>query len=121
MNFASYFTPFQFYFFLIFHISPTAKVTTPPNPKTFKPNLSIVNMEKQLMDFNVFMEQDEDGIYVVTVPEIDGCYTQGKTLQEALERIKEAIEVCLEADNEEVNPMTFIGMQKVRIERNLPT
>ncbi|MEK6935177.1 MAG: type II toxin-antitoxin system HicB family antitoxin, partial [Nanoarchaeota archaeon] len=32
--------------------------------------------------------------YVAKVPEIEGCYTQGKTLQETLERIKEAIEVC---------------------------
>lgn len=69
------------------------------------------------MDFTVFIEQDEDGIYVARVPEIDGCYTQGKTLQEVLERIKEAIEVCLEADKEEVNPMRFVGIQKVQVER----
>ncbi|MBS3155504.1 type II toxin-antitoxin system HicB family antitoxin [Candidatus Woesearchaeota archaeon] len=74
-------------------------------------------MEKQIMDFNVFIEQDEDGIYVARVPEIDGCYTQGKTLQEVLERIKEAIEVCLEADKEKVNPMKFVGIQRVRVER----
>ena len=69
------------------------------------------------MDFNVFIEQDEDGIYVARVPEIDGCYTQCKTLQEVLERIKEAIEVCLEADKEKVNPMKFVGIQRVRVER----
>jgi len=70
------------------------------------------------MDFNVFIEQDEDGIYVAKVPELDGCYTQGKTLEEVIERIREAIEVCLEADKEEVNPMRFVGMQKVSIERS---
>lgn len=70
------------------------------------------------MDFTVLIEQDEDGIYVARVPEIEGCYTQGKTLEEVLERIKEAIEVCLEADKEEVTPMKFIGIQKVRIEKN---
>ena len=59
-------------------------------------------MEKQIMDFNVIIEQDEDGIYVARAPEIEGCYTQGKNLQEVLERIKEAIEVCLEADKEEI-------------------
>jgi predicted RNase H-like HicB family nuclease len=52
-------------------------------------------MEKQVIDFNVVIEQDEDGVYVATVPEIKGCYTQGKDLHEVLERIKEAIEVCL--------------------------
>lgn len=69
------------------------------------------------MNFDVLIEQDEDGIYVARVPEIDGCYTQGKTLQEVLERIKEAIEVCLEADKEEVNPMRFVGIQRVQVER----
>ncbi|MEK6859314.1 MAG: type II toxin-antitoxin system HicB family antitoxin [Nanoarchaeota archaeon] len=74
-------------------------------------------MEKQIIDFNVLIGQDEDGIYVARVPEIEGCYTQGKTLQEVLERIKEAIEVCLEADKEEVNPMRFVGIQRVQVER----
>lgn len=76
-------------------------------------------MERQVLDFTVIIEQDEDGIYVATAPEIDGCYTQGKTLQEALDRIKEAIEVCLEGDREEVNPMTFIGIQKIKINKPL--
>ena len=75
-------------------------------------------MENQL-DFNVIIEQDEDGIYIAKVPEIEGCYTQGKTLQEVFERIKEAIEVCLEGDKEEINPLTFIGIQKIRVEKNL--
>lgn len=44
--------------------------------------------------FTVLIEQDEDGIYVAKVPSIQGCYTQGKTSGEALERIKEAIHVC---------------------------
>ncbi|MDP3027073.1 MAG: type II toxin-antitoxin system HicB family antitoxin [Nanoarchaeota archaeon] len=74
-------------------------------------------MEKQIMDFNVLIEQDEEGIYVARVQEIKGCYTQGKTLQEVLERIKEAIEVCLEADKEEVNLMKFVGIQRVSVEK----
>ena len=69
------------------------------------------------MDFDVLIEQDEDGIYVARVPEIEGCYTQGKTLQEVIERIKESIEVCLEADKEEVNPMKFVGIQRVSVEK----
>jgi predicted RNase H-like HicB family nuclease len=73
-------------------------------------------MEKT-MDFNVFIEQDEDGIYVARVPEIEGCYTQGKTLEEAIERIKEAVEVCLEADKEDINPMKFVGIQRISINK----
>jgi predicted RNase H-like HicB family nuclease len=72
-------------------------------------------MDKQ--EFDVFIEQDEDGIYIAKVSEIEGCYTQGKTLEEVIERIKEAIEVCLEADKEEIIPMRFVGMQRVKINK----
>ena len=58
-------------------------------------------MEKNILDFTVIIEQDEDGIYVANVPELEGCHTQGKTLQAVLERIKEAIEVCLEGVSKE--------------------
>ena len=72
---------------------------------------------EEKMDFTVVLEQDEDGIYVASIPELEGCYTQGKTLQIVLERIKEAIEVCLEGDKETINPMTFVGIQKIRVQK----
>lgn len=53
---------------------------------------------KKDLQFKVLLEQDEDGLYVASVPELPGCYTQGKTLEEARERIKEAIELVLESD-----------------------
>ena len=52
------------------------------------------------LQFKVLIEQDEDGIYIASVPELPGCYTQGKTLEETRERIKEAIEVVLESDKD---------------------
>ena len=70
------------------------------------------------MEFAVVIEQDEDGIYVATVPEIQGCYTQAKTIPELLERIREAIELCLEADKEEIRPMKFIGLQKIQFKKS---
>ncbi|MEK6915776.1 MAG: type II toxin-antitoxin system HicB family antitoxin [Nanoarchaeota archaeon] len=69
------------------------------------------------MEFTVIIEQDEDGIYVASVPEIQGCYTQAKTIPELLERIKEAIELCLETDNEGIKPMKFIGLQKLQFKK----
>ena len=74
-------------------------------------------MEKKVLNFTVLIEQDEEGLYVATVPDIHGCYTQGKTISQVLERIKEAIEVCLEADKEEIEQMKFIGVQQIEIER----
>lgn len=52
------------------------------------------------LQFKVLIEQDENGIYVVSVPELPGCYTQGKTLEQARRRIKEAIELVLETDED---------------------
>ncbi len=50
------------------------------------------------LQFKVLIEQDEDKIYVASVPELPGCYTQGKTLEQVRERIKEAIEMVLESN-----------------------
>lgn len=56
-------------------------------------------MAKELQ-FKVLIEQDEDGLYVASVPELPGAYTQGKTLEEARERIREVIELILESDKD---------------------
>ena len=49
------------------------------------------------LDFKVFLERDEEyGGYVVVCPSLQGCYSQGKTVEEALVNIREAIELCLE-------------------------
>lgn len=57
-------------------------------------------MKRKVLDFTVVIEQDESGWYVATVPELQGCHTQGKTIDQVLERVKEAIELCLETDKE---------------------
>jgi predicted RNase H-like HicB family nuclease len=44
----------------------------------------------------LFMEKDENGFYVVECPVLEGCYTQGKTIDEALKNIREVIEMILE-------------------------
>ena len=44
----------------------------------------------------LFVEKDEDGFYVVECPLFNGCYSQGKTLDEALKNIREAIYLILE-------------------------
>lgn len=48
------------------------------------------------LKFPLFVEKDEDGFYVVECPLFKGCYTQGKTLDEALKNIKEVIAMILE-------------------------
>ena len=50
------------------------------------------------MHFKVVLEEDEEvGGYVVSCPGLQGCFSQGDTMEEALENIKEAIQACLES------------------------
>ena len=49
-------------------------------------------------DFYVIVEQDEDGIFIGEVPQLTACYSQGETLDELLENMKEVIEMCLECE-----------------------
>ncbi len=53
-------------------------------------------MEKKILNFTVILEPDTSGGYVVSCPELPGCYSQGETVEEALENIKEAILLTLE-------------------------
>lgn len=73
-----------------------------------------INMRKE---FTIIIEQDEDGIYVASVPELEGCHTQAKTLDELRERIKEAIQLYLEVESDLINevPLEFVGIQKVEV------
>ncbi|MCL4505705.1 MAG: type II toxin-antitoxin system HicB family antitoxin [Chloroflexi bacterium] len=51
----------------------------------------------RVLDFKVLIDPDEEtGGYVVTCPALPGCYSQGNTLDEALDNIREAILLCLE-------------------------
>ena len=49
--------------------------------------------------FSVVIERDSEGYYVASVPELHGCHTQAKTLDALTERIREAIELCLEVES----------------------
>ena len=67
-------------------------------------------------EFYVLIEKDEDGLFVGEVPQLRACYSQGRTLDELIENIKEVVELCLEEqlDTEERLP-EFIGVQKVTV------
>jgi predicted RNase H-like HicB family nuclease len=67
-------------------------------------------------EFTVIIEQDEEGYFVATVPELHGCHTQARSLDELMERVKEAIELCLEVQAEEdILPARFVGVQRVTV------
>ena len=57
------------------------------------------------MNYKVFFTKGDDGYIVAECPAIPGCISQGKTVQEAIKNIKEAIELCIECykeDNEKI-------------------
>ena len=56
-------------------------------------------MEK--LSVQVVVEQDEDGRYIASCPSLQGCYSQGDTFEEALENVKDVIEMCIEELREE--------------------
>lgn len=57
------------------------------------------------MQFNVTVDRDEDGIWIAECPAIPGCVSQGKTKNEALNSIREAIALCLEVRAEKGPPL----------------
>ncbi len=66
-------------------------------------------------EFTVIIEQDSQGYYVADVPELKGCHTQAKSLDELMSRVKEAIQLCLEVYGDEVPASHLIGVQKVAV------
>jgi len=69
-----------------------------------------------MTSFNVIIEKDEEGYYVSEVVELPGCHTQAKSVDELIERTKEAIALYLECTNPEVEVKSeFIGLQKIEV------
>jgi len=65
--------------------------------------------------FDVVIERDEEGMYVASVPQLPGCHTDAASLDELMVEIREAIQLCLEAQGEEPNHLEFVGIQRVTI------
>ncbi len=67
--------------------------------------------------FNVLMERDEDGFYIATVPDLPGCHTQARSLDELERRVREAVLLYLKASSEEIPPeLEFVGLQRIAVD-----
>ena len=66
-------------------------------------------------EFSVIIERDTEGYYVGTVPALRGCHSQARSLDELIIRIREAVEVCLEAQGDGLEPLDFVGVQTIRV------
>ncbi|MCH8067224.1 MAG: type II toxin-antitoxin system HicB family antitoxin [Nanoarchaeota archaeon] len=65
--------------------------------------------------FTVIIEKDEDGWYVSEVVGLPGCHTQGKTIDQLMERTKEAIRAYLKSSEEPEISGKFIGIQQLEV------
>jgi predicted RNase H-like HicB family nuclease len=66
-------------------------------------------------NFSVIIERDSDGTYVASVPALRGCHTQGSSLDQVMDRIREAIALCVEEQGEDIESLDFVGIQTVSI------
>lgn len=71
--------------------------------------------KKSNIHLPILVEIDEDGIYIVSCPVFNGCHSYGKTIDEAIDNIKEVIEMCLEEEERPENLNRFIGFRELEI------
>lgn len=80
--------------------------------------LSFVNGGLAMYEFDVVIFEDESGGYVAFVPALPGCHTQGDTLQELMDNVREAVELYLETlteeERKELLRQRVVGIQKVK-------
>jgi predicted RNase H-like HicB family nuclease len=65
--------------------------------------------------FDGVVERDSEGYFVASVPALAGCHTQARSLDDLMERIKEAIELCLEVEDIDAQQLDFVGVQRVTV------
>lgn len=65
--------------------------------------------------FTVLIEQDETGAYIAKVPDLKGCHTHARSIPALLERVREAIALCLDVEGEEAKPLRFVGVQQINV------
>lgn len=67
-----------------------------------------------MSEYSMIIERDSEGWYVGSVPQLQGCHTQARTIEELTERMKEAIELYLEEPHE-AEQTEFIGVHRLLI------
>lgn len=72
-------------------------------------------MKRSKREFHVVIERDEDGYFVADVPELPGCHTQAKSLDQLMKRAEEVITLYLEAQGRSHRGIEFIGVQRLAV------
>lgn len=72
-------------------------------------------IKEQKLHLPILIEQDEDNYFIVSCPVFKGCHSYGKTIDEALENIKEVIEICVAEKDEYIDVNRFVGFREMEI------
>ena len=67
------------------------------------------------MKFAITLEQDEDGFIIASCPALPGCHSQGKTRQEAVANIEEAIRGYISSKRKHDEPLPITEVEEVEI------
>ncbi|MBL0309562.1 MAG: type II toxin-antitoxin system HicB family antitoxin [Bacteroidetes bacterium] len=70
--------------------------------------------DEKTLHLPILIEQDEDDVYIVSCPSFKGCHSYGKTVEEALKNIREAIDLCME-DEPALEINKFIGFRELHV------
>lgn len=66
-------------------------------------------------EYNIIIEKDSEGYYIGSVPELRGCHTQAKSIDELMNRMEEVIELCEEVHGIKRRRTRFVGIQKIMV------
>lgn len=69
-----------------------------------------------ILHLPILVEQDEDNYYIVSCPVFKGCHSYGATVEEALDNIKEVIDMCIEEEKERAPAVNrFVGFREIQV------
>jgi predicted RNase H-like HicB family nuclease len=71
--------------------------------------------KRKRREFNVIIERDTAGYYVASVPQLRGCYTQARSIDVLMRRIREVIDLCLQEEEADSPGSEFVGVQRVAV------
>jgi predicted RNase H-like HicB family nuclease len=78
--------------------------------------MSLFGLKCMSVKFSIVVEKDEDGYYIASIPELPGCHTQARTLDELTSRVREAIELYLETEGTKAEgKIELIGVQFIEV------
>lgn len=68
------------------------------------------------LQITVYIEKDEDGIYIGSVPSIPGCHAEGQTKEEMMKNLNQVLKLCIRnTDSDLLEKNKFVGIQKIEV------